>query len=108
MQKSLKKLGIASVAGLSLIGATLATSGAADARPFHHGWRGGGWGGPAFVGGLALGALAASGPYYGYGYGYDPGYYAYDDGYYGGDCVLRQRVVHGPYGPVVRHVRVCY
>ena len=36
------------------------------------------------------------------------GAYAYDDGYYGGDCVLRRRVHYKPYGPVVRHERVCY
>ena len=90
MHTAWKKFGAAAVAALSLAGATLATSTSAEARYFHRGW-GGGWAGPAIVGGLALGALAASRPYYGYGYG--PGYYgAYGDGYYGGDCVLRRRV----------------
>jgi hypothetical protein len=106
MHTALKKFGVAAVAAVSLAGATLVTSTSAEARYFHRGW-GGGWAGPAIVGGLALGALAASRPYYGYGYG--PGYYgAYGDGYYGGDCVLRRRVHYTPYGPVVRHVRVCY
>ena len=116
MHTAWKKFGAAAVAALSLAGATLATSTSAEALYFHRGWGGGSrpyslerlvWTGPAIVGGLALGALAASRPYYGYGYG--PGYYgAYSDGYYGGDCVLRRRVHYTPYGPVVRHVRVCY
>jgi len=57
------------------------------------GWhRGGGWVGPAIVGGLALGALAAA-PRYGYGYGYY-------------DCP-RQVVGYTAWGrPIVR--RVCY
>ncbi|MBN8919147.1 MAG: hypothetical protein J0H62_00220 [Rhizobiales bacterium] len=70
------------------------------------GWRGGGgWGwGPGIVGGLALGALAAS-PYYGYG-GYG-GYYGYGPGYYGGCWTERQRVIDR-YGRVfIRPVRVC-
>jgi hypothetical protein len=107
MRSGLKKVGIAGVAALSLIGATLTASSPAEARYYGHRWGGGGWGwgGPAFVGGLALGALAAR-PYYGYGYGY-PGYaaYAYDDG-----CGVRRRVVgYTAYGrPIVRLVRVCY
>jgi hypothetical protein len=70
---------------------------------WHGGWRGGGWGWHrgwgfpgAFVGGLALGAVAAGAPYYGYNSYYEPGYpycdpytycggYGYGSyGYYGG------------------------
>lgn len=67
---------------------------AADARPWHrYHHSGGGWVGPAIVGGLALGALA-TGPRYGYGA------YAY------GDCE-RQVVGYRPSGrPIVR--TVCY
>jgi hypothetical protein len=56
------------------------------------------------VGGLALGALAASRPY---GYGY-PAYGYYDGGY--GGCYFRRRVVgyNAWGGPIVRPVRVCY
>jgi hypothetical protein len=102
MRSFIRRLGIAGIAALSLAGATLATSSTAEARYYHRGW-GGGWGGPAFVGGLALGAIAAR-PYYGYGYGY-PAYGYYDDG-----CGLRRRVVgYTPYGrPIVRLVRACY
>lgn len=117
MNATLKKIGVAALAALSIAGASIATSSSAEARwhgggwhgggwhggGWHGGWRGGGWHGgwgPAFVGGLALGAFAASAPYY---YGYP----AYD--YYGG-CYLRRRVVgftvHG--NPIVRRVRVCY
>ena len=103
MRTGIKKIGVAAVAALSLLGATLAVSSTAEARYYHRGW-GGGWAGPAIVGGLALGALAASRPYYGgYGYGAYGGYY--DDG-----CYLRRRVVgYTPWGrPIVRAVRVCY
>jgi hypothetical protein len=104
MRSIFKKLGITAVAGLSLIGATLAASSSAEARYYHRGWHGGGgwgWAGPAIVGGLALGALAASGPYYG-GYGY-PGYYGY------GGCIRNRVVGYTPYGrPIVRRVNVCY
>lgn len=101
MRSLLKKIGVAGVAGLLVIGTTLVTLDAAQARH----WRGGGWIGPAIVGGLALGALAASRPYYGYpAYGY-PAY-----GYYDGGCVLRRRFVgYTPWGrPIFRTVRVCY
>jgi len=101
MRSTLKKFGISALAALSLAGATLAFSSSAEARYYGgHRWGGGwGWGGPAFVGGLALGALATR-PYYGYGGPYNA--YAY------GDCYLQRRVRYTPYGPVVRHVRVCY
>ena len=101
---SIKKVSLAALAVATIAGSTLSMTSTADARGWGHR---GGWGGPAVVGGLALGALAA-GSAYGYGYGYGPGYgaYAYDDGY--GGCELRRRVRYTPYGPVVRHVRVCY
>jgi hypothetical protein len=81
----------------------LATSTDAEARWRGHGWhRGGGWVGPAIVGGLAIGALAASRPYYGYDYGY-PAY-----GYYDG-CIRNRVVGYTYYGrPIVRRVNVCY
>jgi hypothetical protein len=102
MRTLAKKVGVAAVATLAIAAGTLATTTSAEARYYGHHWHGGwGWGGPAFVSGLALGALATR-PYYGYGYG--PGYAAY--GY--GDCYLQRRVRYTPYGPVVRHVRVCY
>ena len=67
MRSLFKKVGIAALAALSLVGATLAASSSAEARYYGRGW-GGGWVGPAIVGGLALGALAASRPYYYGGY----------------------------------------
>ena len=112
MQSSLKKIGIAVVAALSIAMATVATSSSADARPFHGGFRHGGFHGgfhhhrgfqrgfgfgPAFVGGLAFAGLAAP-------YAWGPGYGYYDD------CVPRRRVVgYTPWGrPIVRFVRACY
>jgi hypothetical protein len=72
----------------------------ASTSPAEARWgRGGGWVGPAVVGGLALGALAASRPYYGYG----GGYYGYGGGY---GCP-REVVGYTAWGrPIVR--RVCY
>jgi hypothetical protein len=98
MRSLFRKVCITAVAALSLVGATLATSGSAEARYYGRGWRGGGWAGPAIVGGLALGALAASRPYYYGGYG------AYGDG-----CIRNRVVGYTPYGrPIVRPVNVCY
>jgi hypothetical protein len=98
MRTAIKKAAIATLAALTLAGGALATSTSAEARYYgHHRW-GGGWAGPAIVGGLALGALAASRPYYGYGA------YAYDDG-----CLRRRIVGHTYYGrPIFRTVNVCY
>jgi hypothetical protein len=93
MNATLKKAGVAALAAMSIAGATLATSSTAEAR-WHGRWhRHGGWVGPAVVGGLALGALAASRPYY-----------------YDGGCYFRRRVVgYTSWGrPIVRPVRVCY
>jgi hypothetical protein len=102
MRTWIKKAGIAGLAALSVFGATLATSSDAEARwrGRHWGYRGG-WVGPAIVGGLALGAIAASRPYY-YG-GYGPGYYGYDG------CIRNRVVGYTYYGrPIVRPVNVCY
>lgn len=91
---------MAGLAAATLAAATLSTTSPADAH-------GRGWVGPAIVGGIALGALAAAtAPRYGYAYG--PGYYSYgyapSYGYYG--CP-RRVVGHTYYGrPIVR--RVCY
>ena len=77
---------------------------------FHHGYRhyhrphfGGGAVAAGLVGGLALGALAAS-PAYGYGYGYAPVAYGY-----GGECFVERRRSIDPWGRVVvRKIRTCY
>src|SRR5258707_1226240 len=100
MQPSLKNIGVAALAALSIVTATVATSSSANAQRFHGGWHGGhhrGWGfGPAVVGGLALGALAAP--------------YAWAPGYYYDECAPQRRVVgYTPWGrSIVRFVRVCY
>jgi hypothetical protein len=117
-----KKFATAALTALVIATGVLTTSSSADAH-----WRGGGWIGPAIIGGIALGALAAStsygyggyygSPYYAYGgpYHYGPRYVAYGGpyyaayrggGYYG--CEVRRRVRYTPYGPVVRRARVCY
>lgn len=83
---------LAALVGLAAI--TLGTASPAQARHWHHGF---GFG-PAFVGGLALGAVGA--PYYyggPYAYDYDPG------------CFIRHRVVYDRWGHrFIRPVRVCY
>src|SRR5687768_11102820 len=102
MRSLLKKVGIAALAGMSIVGATLAAADPAEAHWRGHHHRGWGWGGPALIGGLALGAALAA-PRYAYGYGY-PAY-----AYYDGGCSLRRRIVgHTEYGrPIFRTVRVC-
>ena len=104
----LKKFGAEpAVAALSLAGATLATPPARKRSTFHRGW-GGGWAGPAIVGGLALGALARrvaavlwlrlrAGLLRRVG-----------DGYYGGDCVFRRRVTTPRTALSCAHVRDRY
>ena len=82
---------------MSIVAATLASANPAEARwRGHHHGAGWGWGGPALIGGLALGTALAAAPVYG-AYGY-------------GGCELRRRIVgHTAYGrPVFRTVRVCY
>jgi hypothetical protein len=109
-----RKLGVAALIAGTVAATSIAGSTSADAH-----WRGGGWIGPAIVGGLVLGAFAASRPYaYGYGYpayGYGYGYPAYRyGGYYrphyayAGPCHWQRRVRHTSRGPVVRRVRVCH
>jgi hypothetical protein len=95
MRNALRTSGVAALAVATIAVGSLAASSPAEARR--------GWVGPAIVGGIALGALAAaSAPRYGYAYG--PGYGYYGAGYY--DCP-RQVVGYTYYGrPIVR--RVCY
>lgn len=101
-------LAVTAMAGI--VATSLSLTSSAEARWAGH--RGGGFGiGAGVATGLALGA-AAGGYYGGYGYrgygypGYGYGAYAYDSGY--GGCEIQRRVRYTPYGPVVRHVRVCY
>jgi hypothetical protein len=108
--KVLKRTAAVFRVALAIGVASLAASSSAEARGWGHGgaWHHGGGGfGPSFVGGLALGSFAAAGPHY---YGAVPYYgtYAYEDDLDLGGCELRRRVRYTPYGPVVRHVRVCY
>jgi hypothetical protein len=93
MRDALKKSGMAALAAATVAVGSLTVSSPAEARR-------GGWVGPAIVGGVALGALAAaSAPRYGYAYGYGPSY-----GYY--DCP-RRVVGYNAWGrPIFR--RVCY
>ncbi len=88
----MKKLITGAMAAATLAGATLATTGAAQARPWGYYHRG--YGGGALIGagllGLAAGVAIADRPHYGYGY-YGPrpyygprAYYGPGYGYYGG------------------------
>ena len=64
MREIMKKLRMPALGLVMALAATFATTTSASAH--HHHWRHGccgGWVGPAFVGGLALGALATR-PYY--------------------------------------------
>ena len=92
----MKKIVTALVAAATVAGASMATTGAADARPW--GWRGGWWGpGPVvggFVAGAVIGSALAAPYYYPYGY-YGPGPYPYG-------CAAR--TVWNGY----RWVRTCY
>jgi hypothetical protein len=101
MRNALRTSGVAVLAAATIAVGSLAASSPAEARR-------GGWVGPAIVGGIALGALAAaSAPRYGYAYG--PGYGYHGAGYYGGGYYGCPRRVVGYtyYGrPIVR--RVCY
>jgi len=102
---SIRKVAFAVLAVATIAGSVTT----ADARGWGRGYGGRGFGiGAGVATGLAVGALGAGYAYRsGYGYpGYGYGAYGYDAGYDG--CVLRRRVHYTPYGPVVRHVRVCY
>jgi len=93
-----RKTMTAALLAAGLVGATLATTGTAEAR---YG-RGG-----AFAAGAAVGLLGGallSGPAYGYGYG--PGYYA--PAYYAPSCYwTKQRWYDAAGYRHVRRVRVC-
>ena len=98
MRTAFKKLGIAALAGITVVGASLASADPAEARwrghRHHHHGGGWGWGGPALVGGLALGTALGAGSAYAYG---------------GGCPLVRQVVGYRPSGrPIVRWVRSCY
>ena len=109
----IKKASIAGIAAIALTAATIGTSVPANAQRFHGGfggfhggwhgggwgggwrgggWRGGGWGwGPALGAGLALGAVAAAGPW---GWGCGP---------------VRRVVGFDPWGrPIVRWIDRCW
>ena len=98
MRTALRKSGMAALAAATVAVSSLTVSSPAEARR-------GGWVGPAIVGGIALGALAAaSAPRYGYAYGYGPSYaYGYGPSY---GCP-RRVVGYNEWGrPIFR--RVCY
>jgi hypothetical protein len=117
-----KKLVAAGLAAVTLGGAVVVSSAPAQA-----GYYGYGYGGPRYyhrrnnggaiaaglIGGLAVGALAASAarPAYGYGaYGRPVGYAypAYGPGYVGGDCFIQTRKYVDEWGDVVvRRRKVC-
>lgn len=100
MQTPWKRLGVAAVTAVAIVG----FAGSANAQ-HHHG--GGGGFGPGFVGGLAAGAIIGGAPYYG---GYYDGPYAYYGGpyAYGGGCYIERHFVINRFGHrVIRRVRVC-
>lgn len=66
MRLILKRFGIVALAGMSIVGASLASANPAEARwrdhhhhRHHSGW---GWGGPVLIGGLALGTASSNIP----------------------------------------------
>ena len=104
MTRSLKTLGVSSLAALALLAAASVPAEAG----WNRGWHRGGWGGPAALGlfgGLAVGAIIGSQARPSY-----PSYYSYG-GYngYGGDCYLQRQPVVNRYGYIVgyRKVEVC-
>lgn len=101
---TIRKLGIAAAAALTLVGSMAATTGAADARGWHgHGGHGGGAGIAAgIIGGLALGAIAAGAANAAPAYGYGPVYDA------GPDCWTENRLVVDQFGRrAYRPIQVC-
>jgi hypothetical protein len=127
---SIRKVGVAALAALTIVGASLTATAPASARGFGGGFHGGGFHGGGFHGGgfgghgfggrgfggrgfggrgFGIGAgiatgLALGGLGYGYGYGYPA--YAYD-GYYGGDCWIQHRVAYRYGHRVLVPVQVC-
>jgi hypothetical protein len=115
---SIRTVGVAAVAALTIVGASLTSVAPASARGFgggggfhgSGGFHGGGYGGRGFGGrGFGIGAglatgLALGGIGYRYGYGYPA--YAYN-GYYGGDCWVQRRVVYRYGHRVVVPFQVC-
>jgi hypothetical protein len=98
----IRKLLTASVLAATLVGASLASTGTAEAR----------WGrGGAFAAGAAVGVLGGAllaAPAYGYGYG--PGYYAAPAPvYYEPACFWRKQRLYDAYGYPAgwQRVRVC-
>ena len=105
MQTPWKRIGVAAVASLAIVGF------ARSASAQHHHGGGGGFGPGLVLGGLAAGAVLGGG-YYGGPYGYyDGGPYGYYDGgpyAYGGGCYIERQVVINRFGHrVIRRVRVC-
>lgn len=100
LPSSARKVLTGGLAALTLAGSLAFSAAPADAawRGRHHGHHGG-WIGPAIVGGLALGALAAATAPHAYGAYAAP---------YGERCwIERQRVLNRWGQPVVRRVQVC-
>jgi hypothetical protein len=108
-EMSIKKLGVAAVATLAILGASLTASAPASARGFGGGFHGGGYHGGGFGGrGFGIGAGIATGLAFGaYGYGYGYGYPAYAYNGYGGDCFIQNRVVYRYGHRVFVPVQVC-
>jgi hypothetical protein len=104
MQAPWKRLGVAAVAALAIVG----FAGSANAQHYHGG--GGGYygGGGAFIGGLAAGALIGASPYYGGYYGGPYGYYNGGPYAYAGGCYIQRQWVINRYGHRVwRRIQVC-
>lgn len=113
---SIRKVGVAALAAITIVGASLTATAPASARGFGHGggfhgggFHGGGFGGRGFGGrGFGIGAglatgLAIGGLGYGYGYGYPA--YAYSG--YDGDCWIQRRVTYRYGHRVIVPVQVC-
>jgi hypothetical protein len=119
---SLRKIGVAALAALTIVGASLTASAPASARGFGHGgggggfhgggfhgggFHGGGFGGRGFGGrGFGVGAGLATGLAIG-GLGYGYGYPTYANNGYDGDCWIQRRVVYRYGHRVIVPVQVC-
>ena len=109
---SLRRIGVAALAALTIAGASLTAAAPASARGFGHGgggfhgggFHGGGFGGRGFGGrGFGIGAGLATGLAIGGIYGYPA--YAYSG--YDGDCWVQHRVVYRYGHRVIVPVQVC-